>query len=60
MRNMLHNYFTIAFRHLKKHKVFSLVNIVGLAVGLAVFWLMALYIADELSFDRWSPNSGRI
>lgn len=57
---MLHNYFTIAFRNLRKHKVFSLVNIAGLAVGLAVFWLMALYIADELSFDRWSPNAGRI
>lgn len=57
---MLQNYFTIAFRNLKKHKVFSLVNIAGLAVGLAVFWLMALYIADELSFDRWSPNADRI
>jgi len=60
MGNMLRNYFTIAFRNLKKHKVFSLVNIVGLAVGLAVFWLMALYIADELSFDRWEENSSRI
>jgi len=57
---MLRNYFTIAFRNLKKHKVFSLVNIAGLAVGLAVFWLMALYIADELSFDRWEENSSRI
>jgi putative ABC transport system permease protein len=57
---MLRNYFTIAFRHLKKHKVFSLVNIAGLAVGLGVFWLMALYIADELSFDRWEVNSSRI
>lgn len=57
---MLRNYFTIAFRNLKKHKVFSLVNVAGLAVGLAVFWLMALYIADELSFDRWETNADRI
>ncbi|HVV05406.1 MAG TPA: ABC transporter permease [Puia sp.] len=57
---MLRNYFTIAFRNLKKHRIFSLVNIVGLAVGLAVFWLMALYIADELSYDRWEENSSRI
>jgi putative ABC transport system permease protein len=57
---MLRNYFTIAFRNLKKHKVFSLVNIAGLAVGLGVFWLMALYIADELSFDRWEANADRI
>jgi len=60
MGNMLRNYFTIAFRNLKKHKIFSLVNIAGLAVGLAVFWLMALYVADELSFDRWEENSSRI
>jgi len=57
---MLRNYFTIAFRNLKKHKVFSLVNVAGLAVGLAVFWLMALYIADELSYDRWEANADRI
>ena len=41
---MLKNYFIIAFRNLRKHKVFSLVNIAGLAVGLAVFWLMALIL----------------
>ena len=57
---MLSNYFKIAFRNFKKYKVFSLVNIAGLAVGLAIFWLMALYIADELSYDRSGPNASRI
>jgi len=57
---MLKTYFTIAFRNLKKHKVFSFVNITGLAVGLTVFWLMALYIADEYSYDRQDAHADRI
>jgi len=57
---MLHSYFKIAFRSLRKNKVYTTINIAGLAVGLSVFWLMALYIADELSFDRSSGNADRI
>jgi putative ABC transport system permease protein len=57
---MLKNYFKIAFRNLQKHKVFSIVNIVGLAVGLSVFWMMALYISDEMSYDRSFENAERI
>jgi putative ABC transport system permease protein len=56
---MLKNYFKIAFRNLQKHKVFSIVNIVGLAVGLSVFWMMALYISDEMSYDRSFENAER-
>ena len=58
--HMLKNYFLVALRNLKKHKVFSLINICGLSVGLAVFWLMALYIGDELSYDRQSVNADRL
>jgi putative ABC transport system permease protein len=57
---MIKSYFRIAWRSLRKNKVYSAINIVGLAVGLAVFWLMALYIADELSYDRSWVNSKRI
>ncbi len=57
---MLKNYFKIAFRNLQKHKVFSIVNIAGLSVGLSVFWMMALYISDEISYDRSFENAGRI
>jgi putative ABC transport system permease protein len=57
---MLKNYFTLAFRNLKKHKVFSTINLLGLAIGLSVFWMIALYIADELSYDRASVNADRI
>jgi putative ABC transport system permease protein len=57
---MLRNYIRVALRNLRKNKVYSLINIAGLAVGLSVFWLMALYIADELSYDRASVNADRI
>jgi len=57
---MLKSYFKIAFRSLRKNKVYTTINIAGLAVGLSVFWLMALYIADDLSFDRSSDQADRI
>jgi putative ABC transport system permease protein len=57
---MLKSYLRVAWRNLQKNKVYSGINIVGLAIGLSIFWLMALYIADELSFDRASVNADRI
>jgi putative ABC transport system permease protein len=49
---MLKNYFTIAFRSLLRHKVFSLINIWGLAIGMAACLLIVLFITDELRFDQ--------
>jgi putative ABC transport system permease protein len=57
---MLKSYLRVAWRNLQKNKVYSGINIVGLAIGLSIFWLMALYIADELSYDRASVNADRI
>ncbi|MBS1665147.1 MAG: ABC transporter permease [Bacteroidetes bacterium] len=57
---MIKSYIRIALRSLRKNKIYSSINIIGLAVGLAVFWLMALYITDELTFDRFWTNSPRI
>ena len=57
---MFKNYIKIAFRNLQKNKVFSLINIAGLTIGLTAFWLIALYVADELSFDRYHENAKRI
>src|SRR6202012_4175591 len=57
---MLKSYIRVALRNLRKNKIYSVINIAGLAVGLAVFWLMGLYIADELSYDRAWPNADRI
>ncbi len=57
---MIKNYFKIAYRNLQKNKVFSLINLFGLTIGLAAFWLIALYVMDELSFDRYHVNADRI
>ncbi|QHT69221.1 FtsX-like permease family protein [Rhodocytophaga rosea] len=57
---MFTNYFTIAFRNLLRHKVFSLINILGLAIGMAACLLIVLFITDELSFDQQQANKNRI
>ncbi len=49
---MLKNYFTIAINNLLKNKLYSVINIIGLAIGLAAFLLIALYVQNELSYDR--------
>jgi putative ABC transport system permease protein len=48
---MLKNYILIAFRNLRKHRAFSLINILGLSLGLACCLLLTLYIQDEFSYD---------
>ena len=57
---MLKSYFKIAFRNLVKSKVFSVINIGGLAVGMAVAMLIALWIYDEMSFDKNHRHYDRI
>jgi len=53
---MFKNYFKIAWRSLKKNKASSLINIGGLAVGMAVALLIGLWIYDELSFNKSLDN----
>jgi putative ABC transport system permease protein len=50
----------IAWRNLLRHKLFSLINISGLAIGLAVCMLIMLYVAHEHSYDRFSKNADRV
>ncbi|NCU04945.1 MAG: FtsX-like permease family protein [Chitinophagaceae bacterium] len=57
---MFTNYIKIAWRNLLKNKTFSLINIIGLASGLACFILIALYITDEISYDRYHEKANRI
>ncbi len=57
---MIRNYLTIAWRNLIKNKALSLINIGGLAVGMAVVMLISLWILDEVSFDRYHRNYDRI
>ncbi|MEQ8245409.1 ABC transporter permease [Fulvivirga sp.] len=57
---MLKNYFYIAFRNLTKSKVFSLINIAGLALGLCCALLIALWVADEYAVDKFHSKKNRI
>jgi putative ABC transport system permease protein len=49
---MLKNYFTIAWRNLSKHKLYSAINIIGLAIGMAACIVIMLFVYYERSFDR--------
>ncbi len=57
---MFKNYLLTAWRNLNKNRGYSLLNILGLAVGMAVFVLIFLYVQYELSFDRWHEHADRI
>ncbi|WP_234736843.1 ABC transporter permease [Tellurirhabdus bombi] len=57
---MLTNYIKIAFRNLLRYRAFSFINIVGVAIGLACFLLIALYVRDEVSYDRSHAKADRI
>ena len=57
---MLKNYILIAFRNLLKNKVFSLINILGLAFGLTSSILISLWIWDEVSFNKFHQNRDSI
>ena len=57
---MIRNYFKTAFRNLWRNKGFSLINIVGLSVGLACCMLIFLYTMDEVSYDRFNLNAVNI
>lgn len=57
---MIRNYFITAFRNLWRNKAFSVINIVGLSVGLACCMLIFLYTMDEVSYDRFNTNAANI
>ncbi len=57
---MLRNYLGVALRNLRRHPAYSLINIAGLAIGMATCILILLYIQDELSYDRYHPHADRV
>lgn len=57
---MFKNYFSVAFRSLLKHKFYSVINILGLTVGVTCFLLIFLYVNHELSFDKYHTNADNI
>ena len=57
---MLKNYFKTAWRNLQRNKIYSLINIAGLSLGLASAMLIMLYVKDDVSFDRFHKNVSHI
>ena len=57
---MFKNYLKVAFRNLRKHKTFSLINVSGLAVGMACCLLIVLFIQQEKQFDRHHERADEI
>jgi putative ABC transport system permease protein len=57
---MFRNYLLIALRLIKKNKLYSFINIFGLAIGLAACILILLWVNDELSFDRFHTKADQI
>jgi putative ABC transport system permease protein len=54
------NALKIRFRVLRKEKGFTLINLLGLSIGMFCFLVTALYVKDELTFDRWHENADQI
>lgn len=57
---MWNNYMTVAWRHMRRHKGYTTINLSGLALGLASCLLIFLYVQDELSYDRHHQKADRI
>jgi putative ABC transport system permease protein len=57
---MFKNYLKVAFRNILKHKFFSIINILGMTIGVTACLLIALYVTDELSYDRFHDRADRI
>ena len=57
---MFKNYLKIAYRYFISHKLFSFINIFGLAIGIATCAIISLWVQRELSYDRFHKNAHRI
>lgn len=57
---MLKNYLTVAFRSLVRNKVYSLINVLGLTVGITCFMVIAIFVHNEYRYDRFHSKADRI
>jgi len=57
---MFKNYLKVAFRNVIKQKLYSIITVIGLAVGITCCLLIMLYVKQELSYDRFYPNADKI
>jgi len=53
---MFRNYFKIALRNIKKRKVYSFINLIGLVLGLSISIIIMIYVKNELSYDKFHEN----
>lgn len=56
---MIKNYLLVAIRYLFRQKLFSIINILGLSVGIAAFYLIFLHVQDEFSYDNFHSDASR-
>lgn len=57
---MFKNYFKVAWRSIRKNKLFSAINILGLSIGMALCFIILLFVQDELSYDRFYKNADNV
>jgi len=57
---MFFNFIKTAFRNIKKQKIYFIINILGLSIGISASVLIALFVVDELSYDSFHKNADRI
>ena len=57
---MLRNFFKVALRNMMKRKAYTLINILGLATGMAVCLLIVLFVQSELNYDKQHGHNGHI
>jgi putative ABC transport system permease protein len=59
-KNMIRNYLTVAIRNLRKHTFYSFINVAGLSIGIAVCFIILLFVFNEVSYDKHYANAHRI
>ncbi|HEY0799745.1 MAG TPA: ABC transporter permease, partial [Steroidobacteraceae bacterium] len=57
---MFRSYIVTALRNFARHRLYAVINVAGLSVGLACAVFIALFLRDELSYDRWIPDSANL
>src|SRR5579872_3775329 len=57
---MLKNYLKVAWRNLRKNSLYSLINIGGLTIGMAVSFMLLIYVYNEIGFDKFNANNDRL
>ncbi|MEX0275772.1 MAG: ABC transporter permease, partial [Flavobacteriaceae bacterium] len=53
---MIHSWFQIFIRHLKKNPLYPIINTLGLTLGITCFILVTLFVSHETSYEKWNPN----